>query len=76
MKETEKLGNAQSQKEKIRERYKGIEYGSASMLFPHFPRIPSMRISVRSELLYMPESQQTIRDKHPHTNFKRTITRT
>lgn len=74
MKETEKLGNAQSQKKS--ESVTRALIRISSMLFPHFPRIPSMRISVRSELLYMPESQQTIRDKHPHTNFKRTITRT
>ena len=75
MKETEKLGSAQSPKKKS-ESVTRVSIQISSMLFQRCPRIPSMRISARSELLYMPESQQTIRDKHRHMNFKRIITRT
>ena len=73
MKETEKLGSAQSQKEKIRERYKGIDTDQLDVI----PALPQDSFyEDKREKLYMPESQQTIRDKHLHMNFKRIITRT
>ena len=75
MKETEKLGSAQSQKEKIRERYKGIDTDQLDVI-PALPQDSFYEDKREKRVAVYARAQQTIRDKHLHMNFKRIITRT